>query len=139
MLRATAFALTRTPLSPAQTVSETGSGTVIRHGCLQIVCATAVHPASAAMPPPMTPEAAAEAAALGASAGRRLSLGTPPVAVAAYAAAGLIEWDAALIMAVATTIDGYLGARGARLIRMDHLRLGITGVGLVMTALFFAL
>ena len=78
--RATAFTLTRSPLSPAQTVSETGSGTVIRHGCLQIVCAKAVPPASAAMPPPMTPEAAAEAAALGASAGRRLSLGTPPVA-----------------------------------------------------------
>ncbi|MCP1170403.1 sulfite exporter TauE/SafE family protein [Limimaricola litoreus] len=61
------------------------------------------------------------------------------VSAAAYAAAGLIEWDAALIVAVATTIGGYLGARGARLIRMEHLRIGITGVGLVMTALFFAL
>lgn len=61
------------------------------------------------------------------------------VSAAAYAAAGLIDWDAALIMAVATTIGGYLGARGAKLIRMDHLRIGITAVGLVMTLLFFAL
>ncbi|EYD72672.1 sulfite exporter TauE/SafE family protein [Limimaricola hongkongensis] len=61
------------------------------------------------------------------------------VSAAAYAAAGLIEWDAALIVAVATTLGGYLGARGARRIRMDHLRIGITGVGLVMTALFFVL
>ena len=61
------------------------------------------------------------------------------VSAVAYAAAGLIDWRAALIMAVATTIGGYLGARGAKLIRMDHLRIGITGVGLVMTVLFFAL
>lgn len=61
------------------------------------------------------------------------------VSAAAYAAAGLIDWRAALIMAVATTIGGYLGARGAKLIRMDHLRIGITCVGLVMTVLFFAL
>lgn len=61
------------------------------------------------------------------------------VSAAAYAAAGLIEWDAALIMAVATTIGGYLGARGARRVPMPLLRLGITGVGLVMTVLFFAL
>ncbi|GAD55261.1 sulfite exporter TauE/SafE family protein [Limimaricola cinnabarinus] len=61
------------------------------------------------------------------------------VSAAAYAAAGLIEWDAALIMAVATTIGGYLGARGARRVPMPLLRIGITGVGLVMTVLFFAL
>ncbi len=61
------------------------------------------------------------------------------VSAAAYAAAGLIEWDAALIMAVATTIGGYLRARGARRVPMPLLRLGITGVGLVMTVLFFAL
>ena len=61
------------------------------------------------------------------------------VSAAAYAAAGLIEWDAALIMAVATTIGGYLGARGARRVPMPLLRLGITGVGLVMTVQFFAL
>ncbi|WP_341211599.1 sulfite exporter TauE/SafE family protein [uncultured Limimaricola sp.] len=61
------------------------------------------------------------------------------VSAVAYAAAGLIEWDAALIMAVATTIGGYLGARGAKRVPMQYLRLGITGVGLVMTVLFFAL
>ena len=48
-------------------------------------------------------------------------------------------WPIALIMAVATTIGGYLGARGARRVPMPLLRLGITGVGLVMTVLFFAL
>ena len=60
------------------------------------------------------------------------------VSVTTYAAAGLIAWDSALVLAVATTIGGYVGARQARRIqRTDLLRTGIVAVGAVMTVVFF--
>lgn len=55
-----------------------------------------------------------------------------------YAAAGLIQWDAALLLAVATTAGGFIGAHYARRItNMRALRAGITAVGLAMSAAFF--
>lgn len=60
------------------------------------------------------------------------------VSAATYAAAGLIAWNSALVLAVATTVGGVVGARYARRIRRtDLLRAGIVAVGAVMTALFF--
>ncbi len=60
------------------------------------------------------------------------------VSVATYATAGLIAWDSALILAVATTIGGYLGAWQARRIqRTDLLRTAIVAVGAAMTVVFF--
>lgn len=60
------------------------------------------------------------------------------VAVTTYSVAGLIAWDSALILAVATTIGGYLGAHWARRIqRTELLRSGIVAVGVVMTVIFF--
>lgn len=60
------------------------------------------------------------------------------VAVVTYAAAGLIVWKAALLMGIATTVGGYLGAHYARKVtHMGMLRAGITGIGLIMTVAFF--
>ena len=60
------------------------------------------------------------------------------VAVAAYIAAGLIAWDAALALALATTAGGYLGGHFSRRIRNTAaLRAGIVAVGAVMTLVFF--
>ncbi|EAR52989.1 membrane protein, putative [Oceanicola granulosus HTCC2516] len=60
------------------------------------------------------------------------------VSVATYTVAGLIAWDSALVLAVATTVGGYVGASQARRIRRtDLLRLGIVAVGAVMTVIFF--
>lgn len=60
------------------------------------------------------------------------------VSAATLAAAGLIAWDSALVLALATTAGGYVGARYARKItNMALLRAGIVAVGAVMTALFF--
>ncbi|MBB6578420.1 putative membrane protein YfcA [Comamonas odontotermitis] len=59
------------------------------------------------------------------------------IAVAIYAAGGVVQWKQALIMMVAATLGGYLGARVARKIPPSWLRGGIVATGLVMAALFF--
>ena len=60
------------------------------------------------------------------------------VSVATYATAGLIAWDSALVLALATTIGGYFGARQARRIqRTGLLRAGIVTVGAIMSVVFF--
>lgn len=59
------------------------------------------------------------------------------IAVAVYAAGGLVQWPQALAMMVAATLGGYGGARLARRIPAPWLRAAIVITGLVMTALFF--
>lgn len=59
------------------------------------------------------------------------------IAVAIYAAGGVVQWKQALVMMVAATLGGYLGARVARKIPPSWLRGGIVATGLVMAALFF--
>ncbi len=59
------------------------------------------------------------------------------IAVAIYAAGGVVQWKQALIMMVAATLGGYLGARVARKIPAHWLRAGIVLTGLVMALLFF--
>ncbi|MCM2345304.1 sulfite exporter TauE/SafE family protein [Acidovorax soli] len=59
------------------------------------------------------------------------------IAVAIYAAGGLVLWPQALMMMVAATAGGYGGARVARRIPAPMLRWGIVATGLVMAALFF--
>lgn len=60
------------------------------------------------------------------------------VSAAALAVAGLIAWKSALVLALATTAGGYIGATYARKItNMKLLRAGIVAVGLAMTVLFF--
>ena len=57
---------------------------------------------------------------------------------AAFAIAGLIVWEVALPMAVATAAGGYLGAwMSKRITRTAYLRAFIVLVGAVMTVLFF--
>ena len=59
------------------------------------------------------------------------------IAVAVYAAGGVVNWRYALFMMVAATAGGYLGARVARRIPALWLRWGIVATGLVMTGVFF--
>lgn len=59
------------------------------------------------------------------------------IAVAIYAAGGVVLWQEALMMMVAATAGGYGGARVARRIPADWLRGGIVVTGLVMAAVFF--
>ncbi|MGE8317986.1 MAG: sulfite exporter TauE/SafE family protein [Comamonas sp.] len=59
------------------------------------------------------------------------------IAVAIYAAGGVVQWKQALVMMVAATLGGYLGARVARKIPPNWLRGGIVLTGLVMAGLFF--
>ena len=59
------------------------------------------------------------------------------IAVAIYAAGGMVEWKQALIMMIAATAGGYGGARVARKIPATWLRWGIVATGLIMAALFF--
>ena len=60
------------------------------------------------------------------------------IAVAVYAAGGVVEWPQALWMMLAATAGGYGGAKLARRIPAPWLRAGIVLTGLVMAALFFA-
>ena len=60
------------------------------------------------------------------------------IAVVIYAVGGIVQWQQALIMMVAATLGGYLGARVARKIPAHILRWGIVATGLVMAGLFFA-
>jgi uncharacterized protein len=59
------------------------------------------------------------------------------IAVAIYAAGGVVLWPQALMMMVAATAGGYGGALMARRIPADWLRGGIVVTGLVMAAVFF--
>lgn len=59
------------------------------------------------------------------------------MAVAIYAAGGVVLWPQALVMMLAATAGGYGGARLARRIPAQWLRGGIVATGLVMAALFF--
>ena len=59
------------------------------------------------------------------------------IAVAIYATGGMVQWQQALVMMVAATLGGYLGARVARKISPQWLRGGIVLTGVVMAGLFF--
>lgn len=59
------------------------------------------------------------------------------IAVAIYAAGGIVEWKQALLMMIAATLGGYGGARVARKLPAPVLRWGIVATGLVMAAVFF--
>lgn len=59
------------------------------------------------------------------------------IAVLVYAAGGLVAWPQALVMMVAATAGGYVGARVARRLPPAVLRAGIVAIGLAMTAVFF--
>ena len=59
------------------------------------------------------------------------------IAVAIYAAGGIVHWPQALMMMVAATAGGYGGARVARKLPANVLRWGIVATGLVMAAVFF--
>ncbi len=59
------------------------------------------------------------------------------IAVAIYAAGGIVQWRQALVMMAAAMLGGYLGARGARQLPPAVLRWSIVAIGLVMTLLFF--
>ncbi|WP_353236030.1 sulfite exporter TauE/SafE family protein [Diaphorobacter ruginosibacter] len=59
------------------------------------------------------------------------------IAVAIYAAGGLVQWQQALVMMIAATAGGYGGARVARRLPPAWLRWGIVATGLIMSILFF--
>ena len=59
------------------------------------------------------------------------------IAVAVYAFGGVVNWRYALLMMVAATAGGYIGARVARRIPALWLRWGIVATGLVMMGIFF--
>jgi uncharacterized protein len=62
------------------------------------------------------------------------------VSVSTYATAGLIAWESAAVLAISTTLGGYMGARLARRIRhTEYLRILIVGIGASLTLVFFLL
>lgn len=60
------------------------------------------------------------------------------LSVAAFVIAGAIAWREGLVMMVAATAGGFLGARWSKRLPAQWVRLGVIVTGLVMTAVFFA-
>ncbi|TAL78467.1 MAG: sulfite exporter TauE/SafE family protein [Burkholderiaceae bacterium] len=59
------------------------------------------------------------------------------ISVATFAWAGIVQWRAAVIMMVAATVGGYLGAFAAKALSRRAIKALIVIVGLVMSAVFF--
>jgi uncharacterized membrane protein YfcA len=72
------------------------------------------------------------------NAGKTLLAGTMnAAAVLCFILAGKIWWPQTLVMLVAAVIGGYAGARIARKLDPTGLRIGVTVIGLAMSAAFF--
>jgi len=67
-----------------------------------------------------------------------LSFVLSAASVTTFALAGIVHWNEALIMMVAATIGGYVGARLARRMPAVMVKAIVVAVGLVMTIVFFA-
>lgn len=59
------------------------------------------------------------------------------VAVVCFVIAGQVQWDAALIMLASALAGGYVGARVARRMNPDLVRILVIGIGVLMTVAFF--
>ena len=60
------------------------------------------------------------------------------LSVAAFVAAGAIAWPQGVLMMLAATAGGLMGARWAKRLPVAWLRAGVIATGLVMSAVFFA-
>jgi len=60
------------------------------------------------------------------------------LSVVTFAAAGAIAWGPALLMMVAATAGGYVGAHGSKRLPVAWVRAVVVVTGLVMNAVFFA-
>lgn len=60
------------------------------------------------------------------------------LSVAAFVVAGAIAWPQGVLMMLAATAGGLMGARWAKRLPVAWLRAGVIATGLVMTAVFFA-
>lgn len=59
------------------------------------------------------------------------------ISVITFAWAGLVQWPEAVIMMVAATVGGYLGAYAAKALSRRAIKMLIIAVGLVMSIVFF--
>ena len=66
-----------------------------------------------------------------------LSFVLSAISVAVFAIGGLVEWHYAIVMMVAATIGGYVGAPIARALPKEAVRILIAIVGFTMSAVFF--
>lgn len=66
-----------------------------------------------------------------------LSLVLSTVSVITFTVAGLVQWPQALVMMLAATAGGYLGAFIARALPPNLLRILISCIGIIMTVIFF--
>lgn len=59
------------------------------------------------------------------------------VAVICFTVAGRVAWPETLFMLVAAAVGGYVGARLALSLKTSHIRIGISILNFLMTAIFF--
>jgi len=61
------------------------------------------------------------------------------LSVAAFVLAGAIAWKQGLLMMVAATAGGYIGARWSKRLPVAWVRRGVIATGLVMSGMFFTM
>ncbi len=66
-----------------------------------------------------------------------LSFALSAISVVTFAAAGIVAWPQAIIMMVASTVGGYLGAPIARALPIKVVRGIVAAVGFGMSLIFF--
>ena len=66
-----------------------------------------------------------------------LSFALSAISVVIFSVGGLVEWYQAILMMVASTAGGYLGAPIARVLPRQMIRIAIAVVGFSMSAIFF--
>ncbi len=60
------------------------------------------------------------------------------LSVAAFVLAGAIAWKQGLLMMIAATLGGFVGARLSKRLPVSWVRLGVIAAGVVMSGVFFA-
>lgn len=60
------------------------------------------------------------------------------VCVILFTGAGKIAWPQTIVMLVFAVLGGYFGARAARGMNPKHLRMGVVGISVIVTVVFFA-
>ncbi|MEM9332013.1 MAG: sulfite exporter TauE/SafE family protein [Pseudomonadota bacterium] len=66
-----------------------------------------------------------------------LATGFTIISLMIFGIGGLIDWTAAFLMVISSSIGGYLGGRFAKKVNHRYLRMAVTGFGLVLAGTYF--
>jgi len=59
------------------------------------------------------------------------------ISIVIFGVGGLIDWPAALVMMIGSTLGGYFGGRWAKRVNQKVLRILVIGFGTLLSAVYF--